>query len=292
MFESIYNYESLKRQTLQLDYINSLNVLSESCYDTISLENSINESMEIIEEASKKGRLNLIEKFKTNAATAKKILEKNEAAALKCKPIGLMYKDFIEFLSDKELKDRYKKALSYIHKFNPEKASEKELKDYIRDSSNNIQFKEISRIFGSGKERYGVNDVIIISKKNKEISKNDIKSAVDYLKKYDSELTRMQREFTEINAEYSNYVRSQNGLATGNIKGDLDKLRKNALNHQKSLISIVDSSYYQFSMAKMREEFKQAKHIVVKAAYYNPRNIKESTILQDHIDAMYDFYNL
>ena len=40
----------------------------------------------------------------------------------------------------------------------------------------------------------------------------------------------------------------------------------------------------------MQKEANQAKRIVVKAANYNPRNLKESVIVQDYIDSMYDFY--
>ena len=290
MYELVYLYEQLKTQTIQEMYINKLNTLTESAYDIISTSKNINETMELIEEVSKTGKLNFFDKLKTNMANAEKILSKNREAALKCKPIGLIYKDFVTTVSEAEIKKKYQLALNYLNKFNEKSASEEQLKTFILDSKNNVQYLEISRIFGNGKERFTLNDIVVVKKHDKELSKNDISDAVKFLQNYDSVITRLQKDFADTNNQYTNYVRNNSGLATNNTSGDIEKIRKNALNHKMSLINIVDSTYYQMMSIKLSYDFNQAKRIVVKAANYNPRNLKESAKIQDYIDATYDFY--
>ena len=289
MYKLEYLHEQLKYQTNQLMFVDKLNSISESCYDDTDLIDAVSETMQSIEEVSREGRLNLVDKLKTNIASADKILSKNKEAALKVKPIGLSYNDYMTFLSDEEIKNLYKKAIAYFNKFNPDKASEEELRSFILDSNNNVQYKEVSKIFGKGKETWTVKDIIITNKSNKDITKEDISKAVKFLENYDQHLKKLQKDFNDMNNEYINYVRN-GGLVSSNTKGDIAKLRKNAMNHKVSLVSIADSTYYTMLIEKARLEFNQAKRIVVKAANYNPRNLKESYKIQDYIDALYDFH--
>ena len=292
MYELEYLYEQLKIKTTESQYINVLDSVSESCYDTIEADNAVQNIILSIEEASREGKLNLFEKFKTNIASAEKILSQYKEDALKCKPIGLEYKDFMWFATDEQIKSSYKKALTYLNKFNPDKASEDELKKYIMDSNNNVQYKEISKIFGDGKERFSTGEIVITKKSNKEITKDDISKAVKYLDTYTETIKKIQKDKTDNDLEYSNYVRKDSGLATIKTNLEINKLRKNAANHKRALIAIADQTYYAFMIWKLRVEFSQAKRIVVKAANYNPRNLKESAIVQNYIDAMYDFYEM
>lgn len=288
MYEVELLYEQLKRQTVEESYINVLNTVTEGAYDIHEIDSTILETVKMIEEASNNKLSGAFKRFKTNLATAEKILDQNKDAALKCKPIGLEYKDFKEFVSDDHIKGLHKKALSYLNKFDPSKASEEQLKQYITDSSNNVQYNEFSKIFGNGKERFNIYDIVISKKSDKELSKADISNAVKYLQGYSKEISKIQADRIANDTEYTNYVRST-GLITNKTKGDIEKLRKSAANHKRALIAIVDSTYYQMMLQKMMQEFNQAKHIVVKAANYNPRNLKESFDIQFYIDSMNDF---
>lgn len=289
MFNSIYLYDQLKHRTITLDYSCSLNALTESCYDIIEADKAVHETMNMIEESSKNGKLNLIQKFKTYISSADKILSQYKEKALKCRPIGLQFKDFKTFVSESEVKSLHKKALAYLNKFDPSKASEEQLKTYIKDSQHNVQYNEISKIFGNGKERFNIKDIVVTSTKDKELTKNDISQAVKFLETFSNSLTKLQKEQNQNDAEYTAYVR-QTGLATVKTNGDIKSLRKNAQNHKRALIAIADSTYYQMMYFAIQQEFNQNKRIVVKAANYNPRNLKESFVVQDYIDAMYDFH--
>lgn len=288
MYELDYLYEQLKTKTLESEYIRVLDSISESCYDTVEANNAILETVQLIEEASKKGKLSFFEKLKTNIASAEKILSKYKDDALKTKPYGLEYTDFKTFMTDEQIKSRYKKALDYLNKFNPEKASEADLKKYIMDSNSNVQYREITKIFGDGKERFLFKDVIITKTVSKELTKSDISDAVKYLQTYTATITKVQKEYVDADNEYGEYVRST-GLITNSTKGDIEKLRKSAAGHKRALIAIADQTYYNMMLWKLRNEFNQAKHVVVKAANYNPRNLKESADIQFYIDAMFDF---
>lgn len=285
MFELELLYEQLKIQTVEYEYAHVINNVSENCIDVLEFEQRINETVKAIQEVSNEGKMNMFDKFKTQLASAEKILKANKDAALKCKPIGLQHTGFMEFLPESEIKSRYKKALAYMDKFDLNKASDEELKKFVEDSKNNVQFNEISRIYGDGKERYSSADVVVVSKKDKEITKKDIADAVKFLETYKSTITTLQREANEDWMRFSNYVNSNAAKKASNN----NKLLKNALNHNESLRTIVSQSYYNFTTTMMKMQFKQAKQIVVKAAHYNPRNLKESAVIQDYIDSLYEF---
>ena len=288
MFELEYLYEQLKTQVTESMYIDVLNsVVIEGCYDNIEADKNVLETMYMIEEAAGKGRYNLIKRLKTNISSAEKVLAANKDAALKCNPIGLTYKKYMEFMSDDEIKSLHKKMINYLNKFDPSKASEEQCKEYIKDSSNNVQYKEISKIFGNGKERYKLQDVFITKEFDKDITKDDISKAVKYLQICETELKKIQNDMIQNDKEYTEFVR-KDGLMTANTKGDINKLRKQAFGHKRALIAIADSTYYQAMILKKRFEIDQAKHIVAKAAHYNPKNLKESAVIQLYIDSLYE----
>lgn len=287
MYKLEYLYEQLKSQTVERIYINTLNAVLESCYDSTDVDSSILETMNMIEEAAKQVKINFFDKIKATLISNEKVLSKYKERALKCKPVGLTYKNYSETISEAEIKKRYNTALAYLNKFNPNTASEEQLKTYIMDSNNNVQYNHISRIFGDGKERFSITDVITKSQKDKEITKSDISEAVKLLEKTDLYSKKLDKESKDINNDYTAYVRN-NGLATPKTNfGNINDLRKNALNHKMALISIADATYYQMLLIKIMNDSSQAKHIVVKAANYNPRNLKESAIIQDYIDTSY-----
>lgn len=289
MYEVEYLYEQLKTQTVEQQYINVLDSISESAYDTLTPQENINETMELIDEAVKKIRFNFFDKLKAAFSSIEKILEKYKDAALKCRPIGLEYKGFKTFMSDADIQKRYKATLAYINKFNPATASESELKQYILDSNHNVQYTELSKIFGNGETTYSLSDIAITNKSDKDITKQDIADAVKYLQNYKSNFEKHQKEAQKSQKEYQDYVNA-NGFATGATNKSVEELRKNAMNHKRAFIAISESSYYALLEAKAKQELEQNKRIVIKAANYNPRNLKESAVIQNYIDIMRDFY--
>ena len=288
MFELEYLYEQLKIDAIKKDYIDQLNVISESVYDNIEVSIAINETMEAIDEAAKKNGFGKLNALKAKIMSTQKVLDKCKDKALKVNPIGLTYSGYKTFKSDADIKKLYDQAIKYLNTFNPEKATEQQLKNYIKDSMNNVQYNKISEIFGNGKRIYKLKDIIVSKIEDKNISKNDILSAIKEIESGEKKLKFAQAQQKNNDEEYTAYVRN-GGLATVNTNGTIDKLKKNAINHKKALISIVDSTYFQMLIQKYTQEFEQYKRIVVKAASYNPRNLKESCEIQDYIDYIYAF---
>lgn len=287
MYELEYLYEQLKTQTVEREYIEVLNTVTENCYDTIQADKNIKETVNLIEEASNKNRFTKIDKLRGSFSKAEKVLDKYEERALNCKPIGLTYNYYITAISDEEIKKLYNNAIKYLTKLNLDKASEEELQQFIMDSNNNVQYKEASKIFGKGKEAFSVPEIIFTTK-DKEITKSDISDAVKYIKEFDKKIKKIQDEFKDINDEYTKYVRAT-GIPSMSVNGNNEKLRQNAKNHLKSLINIADSTYYNMLYVKYSKLLQQAKSVVIKAANYNPRNLKESFNVQFYIDSLLEF---
>lgn len=288
MFELEYLYEQLKCQTAEQIYIECMSTMSESAYDTIGIKDKINETMQLIEEASKSKGFGKINALKAKIASVEKILTKYKDKALSVNPIGLEYKGYKTFMTDAEIKALHTKAIAYLNSFNPSKASEDQCKKYIQDSSSNIQYHKISEIFGKGQRQYNIKDIIVTKQADKSISKADVSSAVKNIQSADKMLKNAQNEQKKNSEEYSKYVKST-GLISNNTNQNIDKLRKSAAGHKAALINIADTTYFSMLIQKYTQELEQYKRIIVKAANYNPRNIKESYKIQDYIDASYEF---
>ena len=292
MYELEYLYESLKKQSLDYQYTCKLDSLSESAYDTVELEDAISKTVKMISEAADKSKLKLLDKLRIRFAKADKILSTYKDKALKTNPVGLVYGDYITFKSDSDIKKLHTEAIKYLNTFNPDKASEAECKKYILDSQNNIQYKKINQIFGNGKQQFKIQDIVTAKESDKELKKSDISDAIKYIENYEEKIKSVQNEYKKVSDDYTKYVRNNSGFPTTNTSSDLDKLRKNSLNHKAALINIADTTYYQMLITKYSMEFDQAKKIIAKAANYNPRNLKESYMIQDYIDSMYEFMDM
>ena len=290
MYELEYLYEQLKTKMNEETYLVTLNSVSESCYDICEAQREVDKTLKAIEEASNKNKFTKLDKLRGNFTKVDTILNKHKDAALKCKPIGLQYKDFKIFYSDGELKSRVDKAIKYLESFDVNKASEEALKKYIEDSNKNVQFNEVGKILGLNNPKYGLASYSVIkSTKDKEITKGDIADAIKFIENKDKVIKKVTDEVSKTHNEYVDWLRANNAIPTSKKDNDIEKLRRNALNHQKSLLNIARNSYLEIITQKYNTQLNQCKQIVVKAANYNPRNLKESYKIQDYIDAMYEF---
>lgn len=288
MYELEYLYEQLKMQMTEYDLICSTNSVNESAYDIYEPMESINETMQLIEEAAKKKGFGKLNALKSKITSTQKVLNKYKDKASKVNPIGLQYSGYKNFVSDSDIKKKYDAMLKYLNTFNPDKAGEEELKKYINDSANNIQYYKMSEIFGGAKQ-FKMADVIVAKTFDKEIKKSDISNAIKAIETADKKLKDIQEQQRKSAEEYTNYVRNT-GLLTDKTSKDLNKLRNNAKNHKRALIAIADATYFDAMIRKYSQELDQYKRIVIKAANYNPRNLKESYDVQDYIDSMCSFY--
>ncbi len=255
-----------------------------------------NESFEeTIEEASKNNTFTFIDKMKGKLISINTIIKKHKDNALKCNPSGLEYKEFKTMIPYSDIDKMHNKAMSYLNKFDPSKEkSPDKLKQYILDSKNNIQYKEILKVYGKGKENFKIKDIVITKQLDKEISKNDISNAIKFLESYENKINKWRKDYEKISKEYSDYVKDKqnNTLGMNNTNtDDIEKLRKSASNHKAALINIENSIYYQMLFVTSNYELQQAKRIVVKAANYYPKEVKESTSMEYYLYEMINDFN-
>lgn len=289
MYELEYLYEQLKAKMVEEEYLIALDSVSESCYNIHEVQRAVENNLSMIDEAASKNRFTIIDKLKANFTKTETVVKKYKEAALKCKPIGLQYNGFKTYVTDQQIEKMINEGINYLKKFDVSKASEEELRQYIKDSNNNVQFNKIAEIYGLTGPGI-VSYKVVTSEKDKEITKSDIADAVKFVENYNKTIAALQAKAQKMNAEFSDFAKNNTIIGMSKTTGDINELRRKALIHQKSLLNIAQNSYYECIFQKYNSQLKQCKQIVVKAANYNPRNLKESYKIQDYIDAMYAFH--
>lgn len=275
MYELEYLYEQLKTQEIIYSFSNT----DEACSNLL-------ETVELMQEASNNKLLSFVNKVKTDFAKSEKVLANNKEAALKCNPDGLIYKDYKTFISDSEIEKMYKDALKYVEGLiNINKASEEELKDFIKKVDRE-HLLGLAKFFGAKDERhFNMNKAVVKSESEKKITKNDIKESIKFIKTSKSTLDK----YLGIIGDFDDKIGNSIGTKPDKSSTQIEKLRYNAKANKDFLKYMVDEYYYSMLIAKVKQQTKQAKHIVVKAANFNPENIKESVEYQYYLDAMNDF---
>lgn len=276
MYELEYLYEQLKTQEIIYRFSNT----DEACSNLL-------ETVELIQEASNNKLLSFVNKLKTDFAKSEKVLANNKDAALKCDPDGLVYKDYKTFIPDSEIEKMYKNALNYVNKLiDVNKASEEELKDFIKNTDRD-HLLSLAKFFGGKDGRhFNMNKAVVKSEGEKEITKNDIKESIKLIETSKSIINKYLAVIGQYDEEIGNHVI---GVKPDKSLPKIEKLRYSAKANKDFLKYMVDEYYYQMLITKVKQQSKQAKHIVVKAANFNPENLEESMVYQDYLDAMNEF---
>lgn len=275
MYEIEYLYEQLKTQEIVYRFSNT----DEACSNLL-------ETVELMQEAYNNKLLSFVNKLKTDFAKSEKVLANNKEAALKCDPDGLIYKDYKTFISDSEIEKMYKSASKHVDSLiNINKASEEELKDFLKKVDKD-HLLGIAKFFGAKDERhFNMKKAVVKSEGEKEITKNDIKESIKFIETSKSTIDK----YLVVIGNFDDKIANSVGIKPDKSLPQIEKLRYNAKANKDFLKYIVDEYYYSMLIAKVKQQTKQAKHIVVKAANFNPENIKESVEYQYYLDAMNDF---
>lgn len=271
MYELEYLYEQLKYQTTKANYIYALNSITESTYDVSEAKQEINDTMKEIEEGTKNKKGKLLDKRRSGVITAKKLLSKYKSTSGKSKPYGLLHREFKTFKTDEDIKKLHENAINYLNQFNPATASDTEVKLFISDIADNVQYKALNTIFGEGSSKCSLKDCAVVKKETKELTKQDITEATDYLENFSEECSK--------------YIITREAYDTYGLSPE----RKIAANYKTALIGIADAKYYDLMSEKLTLEFAQAGQVLVKASSHNPRNLKESKEIQEYIDFIYEY---
>lgn len=274
MYELEYLYEQLKHQTIREMYMSSVNSLTESTYNVAEAKQDIRDTMKSIEEETTKKKTKLFDKRRHGVVTAKKLLSKFKSTAKNSKPYGLIHKEYKTFKSDEDIKKLHESAINYLNQFNPATASDTEVKLFISDIGDNVQYKALCTIFGEGNAKCSVKDCAVTKKETKELSKQDIAEAVSYLENFSEDCSK--------------YVITREAYDTYGLDAD----RRAAVNYKEALMSIADEKYYDLMSEKLTLEFAQASQVVTKASYHDPRNLRESKETQEYIDFLYEYASL
>lgn len=271
MYKSVYLYERLKHLTLNESYIDKLNAITESAYDTYVLENDIKKTMKEIEENTKGRKWTLGERIKRKRNKVMKPLMKFKDKALKVKPIGLSNKKHKKVKSEAEIKKMHENAIKYLNQYDPQNDPEVRVQLFIEDVKDNVIYKNVCKILNEGKndKAWSVENTVT-GMIEKEITKKDICEAV---------------EFLENGPSYYNDVLGPTVMKPLESR---EPLRETAYRYKKALVAIVDEAYYDMMERKVDLDFQQANQIMTKAANYNPRNLKESALVMDYIDSIFE----
>lgn len=272
MYELEYLYEQLKTQRIEYQF-------NDNNHD------SILETVQLIEEASKNNLLSFFNKLKADFSKSEKVLEKYKQDASNCDPDGLVYKDYKVFISDSDIKKMYQDALKYVNSFNIDKLSEEELNKFIKDTDK-AHLVALGKCFGS-KDGLHLNmkKTVVKSEADKELSKNDINEAIKFIENSKNIINSYIKTIGDLDEEFSKNV----GAKPDKSLSKEEKLRFSGKANKDYLKYMADEYYYSMLLAKVKEQNKQAKHIVVKAANFNPENLEESIMYQDYLDTMNDF---
>ena len=273
MYRLVYLYEQLKTQVLEEKYISELNSISECTFDILEAQCNVQKTMKEIDEATKAKKRDLLDKRKHSFITANKLLSRHKKAANALKPYGLSQKGFREFKTDEQIKETYENAVAFLNQFDPNTADDVQLELYLCDIKNNVQYTQLNKIFNGGDGKCPLEDRIVGNTCDKDITKEDIKKAIDFLEQ-------------EVDLSKYNVTNECGSLRTTN------KDRRIAMNYKKALHSIAEGMYYDTLSQKYTMEFNQCNRIITKAGNYNPRNIKESTLVMNYIDSAFDFHEL
>lgn len=271
MYELEYLYEQLKAKTTTANYLSALNSISEATYNVSEAKEEVDDKLKEIEEGIKLKKKNLLDKRRSGFVTAKKLLSKFKATSKKSKPYGLSHREFATFKTDEEIKKLHENAVNYLNCFDPKIASDTEVKLFISDISDNVQYKALNTIFGSGNDKCSLKSCTVVAKETKELTKQDIEEAITYLENF--------------NEDSSKYVITREAYNTYGLSPE----RKMAANYKTALLAIADARYYDLMSQKLTLEFAQAAQVVQKASYHNPRNLRESREVQDYIDFLYEY---
>ena len=249
MYELEYLYEQLKTQEIIYRFSNT----NEAC-------NSILETVELLKEASNNSLLSFVNKLKTDFTKSEKILINHKQTALNCDPDGLIYNDFKVFISDSEIEKMYKSALKYVEGLiNINKASEDELKDFLKKVDKD-HLLGLAKFFGAKDEKhFNMNKAVVKSIGTKEITKNDIKESIKFIETSKSTVDK----YLVIIGNFDDKIGNSIGTKPDKSLPQVEKLRYNAKVNKDFLKYMVDEYYYSMLIAKVKQQNKQAKHIVV-----------------------------
>lgn len=263
-------YEQLKLQLVESVYMNKYNSINEDACDVTEAKLDIKNKLKDIEKEARKRRNGLMNKLKYRHKIATRILKGHKESALACRPIGLNYKDYKTFIANEDCKEMLRKGTECLCKFNPDLIPNTSLTQHLLKDSD---YKQLLECYCVTRSVLVPGSNVVVNTEDKELTKHDIAEAVAFLESFEEMVDRIP--CGEVNDDLT-------------IMGTSNILRENATYKKFALNELNSCMYYTTICSKLDMQFEQAAHIVIKAATYNPRNLRESAVIQEMIDS--EFY--
>ena len=263
-------YEQLKfnmTEHRQMDRYNK--AVSESVCDVTEAKLNVKKTLKDFQDEAKTRRNHLVNKLKRREKITTRILKSHSESALACKPLGLIYKGYKEFITIDDAKKMYSEGCDKLDQYNPNTKSEEMLISY----NNIFKDNEYDQLLGCYGTQYTVlvpGSNVIINEKDKELTKKDISEAVSFLESFSETVDK---------------------ITCGNTNDDLiitgfsNILKENAIIKKIALTEMNSCMYYTTVCSLLEMQYEQAAHIMIKASSYDPRNLKESKLIQEMIDS-------
>lgn len=271
MYTLEHLYEQLKFNMAEYNQMDRYNkAVSESVCDITEAKLNVKKSLKDFQDEAKTRRNHLVNKLKRREKITTRILKSHSESALACKPIGLMYNGYKEFISIDDAKKMYSEGCEKLDQFNPDTKSEEMLVSYNNIFKDN-EYNQLLGCYGSQCTVLVPGSNVVINEKDKELTKKDISEAVSFLEFFDETIN--------------------NKITCGNINDDLiitgfsNILRENATIKKIALTEMNSCMYYTTVCSLLEMQYRQAAHVMIKASSYDPRNLKESRLIQEMIDS-------
>lgn len=280
--DSVYNYTKSKHKFIEV----AINQSENNKYRAVTEADIENRSKEISQDIAK--RITKLDEIKAKLSSDNLVyLQTYETTAKACNPVGLTIKNYT-VIDGNKFDKLYKQAMDMIN--SKEKEAMKiqnipEIKDWIKTniSQDGIYKMMYTIIYDQNKP----NTKKFISKdKDHKVTKTEILSAIKLLKGAGDEFVVMMEDLKK----QQRFLESQLSTNTnslqfkGGLNSDIDEykttIKLNLISLRKILITHCISAKTKY--AKIYQA--NARLIVKKAAKYNPRTYKESTMIMEDLD--------
>lgn len=286
METTILKYGQSKQKIIEV----ATNQLQENKYRTVTEADVETRAKEASQDISK--RISMLDNIKAKLSSDNLVyLQTYEDAAKACNPIGLTIKNYT-CVDDNKFNKLYKQAMDMINTKEKEVMkiqSIPEIKDWIKTNIQQDGIYKNMYIIMYDKEKPNINK-FISKEKIHNVTKTDILSAIRLLNGAGDEFSDMindlkqQQRFFDAQLNTNVSPLQMSGNLDSNVEEYKTTVKLNLISLRKLLVTHCIAAKTKYA----RIHQTNARLIVKKAAKYNPRSYKESSIIMEDIDEEFD----
>lgn len=283
---AIYKYSKSKQKIIEV----AANQLQENKYRAVTEADIETRSKEASQDIAK--RISKLDAIKAKLSSDNLVyLQTYETAAKACNPTGLTIHNYTT-VDDIKFNKLYKQAMDMINTKEKEAMRIEnipEMKDWIKTNIQQDGIYKNMYIVMYGREKPDTNK-FISKEKVHNVSKTDILNALKLLRGAGDEFSDMMNDLKQQQRFFDAQLNTNvsplevSGKLDSNIDEYKTTVKLNLLSLRKILVTHCISAKTKY--AKIHQN--NARLIVKKAAKYNPRTYKESTMIMEDIDEEFE----